>query len=339
MLGRDKAGIPHLWELLPDYAEVNGGPGPDTLYGGLARIGSHIHAGDGWDTVIAGFGNDYVWGEGDGDWLYGDTDKLAGSDRGGIDHLYGGKGDDFLYGDAATMSNYARGGNDWLEGEGDDDTLMGDAFEMRDATQGGSDILYGGDGNDKGFGDAYQMSGTSIGGWDWLAGGKNNDKLYGDAFDMSQSAQGGGDILYGENDDDELYGDFGVNFGHRSHLGPDGNDRLDGGMGNDVLVGGGGNDTFVFEQYYTGPSTAPLGSGVDWIFDFKNGGGEQDKIDLSAYGISSFNDLTIRDDNVAHYLFDNGATHPAAIIELTPFDSITVLGVNAQQLSAADFIL
>lgn len=153
MRGRDKS---NPWKFVPDFAEVNGTPDGETLYGSLfARIGSHIHAGDGWDTVVAGFGNDTVWGEGDGDWLYGDTDQvLAGYGRGGIDNLYGGKGIDLLYGDAVVMSNYARGGNDWLDGQEDRDTLTGDAGEMRDWTQGGSDILLGGGGT------AIRLSGT-----------------------------------------------------------------------------------------------------------------------------------------------------------------------------------
>jgi serralysin len=251
----------------------------------------------------------------------------------------GGSGIDEVFGDAHTMHGNSRGGSDYVYGDDNADVVAGDGWDMVDASIGGSDWVYGGGGSDRLWGDAIAMFNNSRGGNDELWGGNNGDRIYGDGLTGDSTSKGGDDKLYGEEGDDELYGDFGVNFGHRSHLGPDGNDRLDGGMGNDVLVGGGGNDTFVFEQYYTGPSTAPLGSGVDWIFDFKNGGGEQDKIDLSAYGISSFNDLTIRDDNVAHYLFDNGATHPAAIIELTPFDSITVLGVNAQQLSAADFIL
>ena len=41
-----------IWRRLPDYVEINGTPDGETLYGGLARIGSRIHAGDGWD-----FGN------------------------------------------------------------------------------------------------------------------------------------------------------------------------------------------------------------------------------------------------------------------------------------------
>jgi hypothetical protein len=74
---------------------------------------------------------------------------------------------------------------------------------------------------------------------------------------------------------------------------------------------------------------------VDWIYDFKNSGGEQDRIDVSAYGITSINDLTINDD----FLSDpNGFAYEVAIIELSPFDQIIVAGVQAQDLSTADFI-
>ena len=51
---------------------------------------------------------------------------------------------------------------------------------------------------------------------------------------------------------------------------------------------------------YSGYSAIRTGS-----FDFKNSGGEQDKIDLSAYGISSFSALNIHND-VSH-LFYHGA--------------------------------
>jgi Ca2+-binding RTX toxin-like protein len=59
-------------------------------------------------------------------------------------------------------------------------------------------------------------------------------------------------------------------------VGGAGNDRLNGQEGNDSFIGGGGADTFIFS------GTA----GNDRIIDFVSG---TDKIDLSAYGITSAN--------------------------------------------------
>jgi Ca2+-binding RTX toxin-like protein len=224
------------------------------------------------------------------------------------------------------MRHQSRGGSDTVYGGDEGDRVIGDGYEMHGSSTGGSDQIYGGAGNDALWGDATSLSDDSVGGNDELWGGDDYDIIYGDAALGASTAKGGGDKLHGEGGNDELYGDFAASFGNTHPAGADGHDWLDGGTGNDILCGGGGNDVFAFGQF----------SGVDWIFDFKNSGGEQDMIDVSAYGISSFNALTINDDTKVHP--HDGQPTQVAIIELSPLDQIIVAGVNAQDLSAADFI-
>ena len=107
----------------------------------------------------------------------------------------------------------------------------------------------------------------------------------------------------------------------RDHIyGSDGADRLDGGKGDDFLVGGGGNDTFVFQR----------GSGRDEIADFGRVVGNRDLIDVGDYSFKNFAKLQARisDDSLGN-----------AVVRLNDNNSVTVIGVNAADLSASDFIL
>lgn len=103
------------------YAEVNGTPGPDLLFGvegggRFARVGSLIHAGDGGDTVFAGGGHDIVWGDGGTDWLYG---------QGGNDDLHGGADNDWLFGQDGNDSIFGDDGADLIMGGRGIDNLSG----------------------------------------------------------------------------------------------------------------------------------------------------------------------------------------------------------------------
>ena len=216
-----------------------------------------------------------------------------------------------------------------MYGGDENDYVIGDGYEMRGSSKGGSDQVHGGAGEDYLSGDAAGLFDYSVGGHDELWGGDDDDIMVGDAKSCDWTSKGGNDRLHGDGGNDELYGDFQPTWGINDHPAEvDGHDWLDGGTGDDVLFGGGGNDIFVFGQF----------SDVDWIFDFKNSGGEQDMIDVSAYGITSFNALTIDDDTKAHLLYHSGVLTQVAVIELSPFDQIIVAGVNAQDLSTADFI-
>jgi hypothetical protein len=86
--------------------------------------------------------------------------------------------------------------------------------------------------------------------------------------------------------------------------------------GNDTLTGAGGNDLFVFAQ--------PIGN--DTIYNFNVA---TDKIDLTGFaGIASFGDI-------AGHIADDG--HGNAVITLGTGEMITLHGVDAASLTAADF--
>ena len=99
-------------------------------------------------------------------------------------------------------------------------------------------------------------------------------------------------------------------------IGSAGNDVLNGGTGNDVLFGGDGDDLFLGADDFT-------------IVDFHAGAGSNDRIDLRAVaGLDDFGDVLATARGVfGGVVLDFGA------------DEITLLGVNASQLQADDFLI
>ncbi|WP_299547264.1 hypothetical protein [uncultured Tateyamaria sp.] len=105
-------------------------------------------------------------------------------------------------------------------------------------------------------------------------------------FDDRLRGQEGNDSLEGFAGDDWLKGGR----GNDQLLGGDGADRLEGGRGNDrlfdgkgqdTLIGGRGSDVFVFAA----------DGDTDRIDSFEEG---RDLIDLSAWGVTSFNQLNVQ---------------------------------------------
>jgi Ca2+-binding RTX toxin-like protein len=142
---------------------------------------SDLFGGDGTDTLVGGWGIDYLYGEGNNDTLIGGA---------GDDYLSGHSGDDTMYGDAGVDRLDGGANKDYLAGGGETDYLYGrDGNDTLDGWY-GNDYLYGGTGDDQLFG------------WD------GNDSLYG---------ENGYDILFGENGDDFL--DGGKDFTHDSLIG------------------------------------------------------------------------------------------------------------------------
>jgi len=127
--------------------------------------------------------------------------------------------------------------------------------------------------------------------------------LDGGAGDDVLFAGAGGARLLGGGGDDVLVGGAGA-------------DELRGGAGNDILFGGAGNDLF---------------SGDDdlLIVDFAAGAGAGDRLDLSnVAGIDDFGDVLASARGFSGgVVLDFGA------------DEITLLGVNAAQLNADDFLI
>jgi Ca2+-binding RTX toxin-like protein len=286
-----------------DVVFENAGEGTDTviasasyyLYANIENLTLAAGAGD-----IFGVGNDLantITGNEGANLLLGGGGDDVGHGNAGNDVLYGQDGNDVLFGDAGIDYLIGGDGNDVLRGGNDEDGIYGEAGN--DILWGGADfktdIFVGGDGNDVLHGDSGQ------GDYDLMDGGAGDDSYYVDTgADLTFEAVGGGtDTVYanvGAGQGVYLYANvenlvllgqsfFGVGNELDNHLtgnaevnwllGGAGNDTIDGKGGNDVLYGEAGADTFVFTN----------GSGADYIGDFTPG---SDRIDLSAYGFTSF---------------------------------------------------
>ena len=246
------------------------------------------------DVLTGGIGNDDIAGGAGNDVLNGGAgnDNMRGAE--GTDTLNGGDGDDILYGAGDAAFDYT--GDDILNGDAGADTLYG---------SGGDDVLSGGDGDDRILGNFGDDTGDGGAGADYLFGDFGNDTLSGGA---------GNDEVRGGFGNDALSGGDGDDFVH----GYNGNDRLDGGTGSDRMEGGNGFDTFIMRRGY----------GNDTIADFTAlslGAAYADTLDLSDFGLASFNDLVMAE--------SAGDT----LIDLGGGDSITLEGVSAASLGADDF--
>ena len=141
-----------------------------------------------------------------------------------------------------------------------------------------------------------------------IRGSNHADVLTGDNAANTLRGLDGDDDLRGNDGDDLLYGETGA-------------DRLEGGAGTDRLFGNTGNlgdesvDTFIFAA----------GHGDDYIYDFAN---NEDKIDLSAFNLPGFDDLTITSTSISVTI--DLTEHGGGTIQLQNFD-IT-------NLDATDFL-
>ena len=236
-----------------DYARIEWSP--TEIAGFLEEPGSFGGDSAGVRTVLAdlGFGNDAI--------VFSPSTLVAAARAAGdVDTI-------FLLG--ATGS--ATTGADLLIGADGDDVLSGDVNQIASASGGaltltfGDDVIDAGGGADSVTGDVREVLGA-VGG----------------------TLRGGDDLLLGGAGDDTISGDFPIGGMPFDVTAFGGNDTIIGGAGNDVLLGDGraggasltrGADLFVFEP----------GSGFDRILDFD----PSDRIDLSAYGITGLNGLSI----------------------------------------------
>lgn len=287
----------------------------DTVYGG----GEAIAPLDLADTLLAGDGDDVVYGNGGNDLLLGEL---------GADTVYGGVGNDSVYGGRSLTDTldsadalYGHGGRDWLFGNGGNDTLIaGDD----------ADTLYGGFGNDAIYGgNTFASSGD---GADWIAAGTGSDTVYGNEGDDSIFGGSGvvdvsdvADVIDGGSGNDILYGNGG-------------DDLLIGGLGNDTLYGGAGADTLEG------------GEGVDVIIgnisdDIRGGAGiDRFVLDASQFlagtGIYAITEveadlLTIRDLEAGEVLrIINTGSSNVAITEDANGDA--VLTINGQEFATLE---
>jgi hypothetical protein len=184
-------------------------------------------------------------------------------------------------------------------GSGGIDHLTGDARVINHGTLGGQDYGYDGADNQ----DRLRNSGSIEGG----AIMKAQADRVSNAGTIDHVDLGGGDDVY-----------VGRGSGYADSVdGGGGKDSLTGSRADDTFIGGGARDTFVFAA----------NGGSDAIRDF----GGQDKIDLTALGLTSFGaSLSGRIEDVR-----NGS-----VIDLAQHDLMIFLrGVDKADLGGGDFIL
>jgi Ca2+-binding RTX toxin-like protein len=196
-------------------------PGPDTNY--LRYTGEdHVVLGgtDLADTIIAGIGDDTLYGDGG-------NDRLEGGD--GNDRVMGGKGHDIIT---------DRGGDDVIKGdEGNDVIHGGNGLNILFGGTGhdfiitGEDIstTFAGAGNDFIFGAKVNFQTTGDEGDDWIEQG-TQDGAVGDTFDaFGRDLVKGHDVLIGGGGFDEFIGEGGDDI----FIGSDGQEKMDGASGFD----------------------------------------------------------------------------------------------------------
>ena len=112
-----------------------------------------------------------------------------------------------------------------------------------------------------------------------IQGNNSSEVLNGTSSSDTIFGAGGNDELYGHGGDDLLDGGTGNDFLD----GGSGNDSLIGGLGVNDLQGGSGLDLFVMSQ------RSLAGFSDDLVYDFTF---DEDKVDLSAWGVSDFAQVT-----------------------------------------------
>jgi Ca2+-binding RTX toxin-like protein len=314
---------------LPDETIVAGG-GNDTIWGFAGD--DHLYGEAGLDLIYAGNGNDLVNGGAGNDTLWGEIY----STETGNDTILGGDGDDLVFAMAGNDSVLGEAGNDTLLGGEGADTLFGGDNNDALYGEGGADTALGGNGDDAVFGMDGADSLLGEAGGDTLLGGNDSDSLFGGIGSDALYGDDGVDFLYGEADPDFLFGQAGSDLlyggdgidvllgGTEADLlyGEAGADALYGEDGNDTLVGGADGDTYFTG---TGADVIQLGAafGVDVVYDFVDG---QDRIQfLAASGVANIGQLTIID-------------VPGYAVVVSGTNALYVYGFTAAQLTGADFI-
>lgn len=224
-------------------------------------------------------------------------------------------GDDFVGNDTFVGANEFRGSQmaDEVYGQLDDDKRL--------RGQGGDDYIDGRSGNDRIEGE--NGNDTLLGGLgnDDVRGGSGDDVMIDNGFEISGGpATGPGKGLghiKAKGKGHEKHEDDGTP-GHAKHH--DTEVILE---DNDVYSGGSGDDLFVFG----------MNNGEDTITDFVAGSGTDDRIDVTAFGFSAFDDGSAND--VESALSQVGAD---TVLDLGT-GSVTLSGVNVADLDADDFLI
>ncbi len=324
---------------------LDGGADNDTLLGGTGM--DSLIGGTGTDFLDGGGSNDTLLGGDDNDTLEGDVgnDELRGEE--GNDSLDGGGGMDVLIGREGEDTLDGGIGNDTASGGDGDDSLLGGNGADRLSGQNDNDTVRGGTSDDTLFGAAGNDTLDGDGGADSVSGGIGGDTLFGDTGADTLRGDADNDFVLGEGGHDSLKGGTGNDFvtggaGNDYIEGNGGNDTLyggDGGSGNgeDTLIGGGGDDFLVGDNQddtLTGNSGDDIfyfiiGDDNDVITDFV-AGGTDDEIRLDGFGtdFDTFNEVLEAATQVGN----------DTVIDFGNGDTITLLGVDKADLTAADFV-
>jgi Ca2+-binding RTX toxin-like protein len=285
-----------------------------------SAFGDSLTGDAGANTISGGGGDDVIFSSAGADFLYGGLgNDLIGVDNN--DFVRGGEGHDTVNADTSTIANgfifnflgteieYANAnhGNDVVDATGMTTTVTIVGFR-------GNDILTGGSGDDViyGFEDDDIINGGA--GFDQLIGGDGNDTIRG----------GGGpdvlyftDWLYGEAGDDTLYGS-----GNGVLVGGFDNDTIFAGAG-DLVIGSEGDDAITSSGAML-MRLDVLNSGNDTVSSYVD---NSDKIWFHfTTGITGMDALTISD------------SAGNAVIAFGDNSTITLVGINASQLTTTDFI-
>lgn len=236
---------------VPLAATVDAGAGDDFVYGNSQG-----------DTLTGGPGNDMISGEGGygaiggDDVMNGDAgdDQLSGGP--GNDQLNGGEGKDIGNGDDGNDVIRGGGNSDKLDGGDGDDQVYGEAgsdggdYWVKGGD--GSDLVDGGDGDDELVGEDHLANGYDEGDKDVFVGGPGIDETGYTSRNVPVQVTLDGLANDGEMNDagtvvenDNVMGDvervYG-SYGNDILVGGAGNENLIGLPGDDVIHGGGGND-------------------------------------------------------------------------------------------------
>lgn len=244
----------------------------------------------------------------------------SGTVQGAEAAFHGGVGEDLVINEGEMIGDVLmHDGNDIFRmvGDGTVDGII-DGGEGNDQIIGGrsEDTIYGGEENDrikaKGGDDMVDAGDDD----DFVNAGGGSDEINGNTGDDTLKGGGGNDVVDGGFGHDTLLGGG----GNDRIDGEDGNDRLNGGKGNDTLTGGRGADVFIFNGK---PDN-------DRIMDFGDG---NDRIDLSAFDASSFNDL-----QNWGALDEFGGGTLIDFSEIGGTGSVFLENVDIEDLSNSDFI-
>ena len=219
-------------------------------------VKDNVVAGDGNDTIFGNIADNHLFGEGGNDEIQGGF---------GDDTIDGGSGSDDLHGDFGNDLLFGGSGNDTLDGGSGDDILHGDSGNDLMLGADGNDVLDGGDGDDRMFGDFFDGGGIDNGN-DVMSGGAGNDEMHGGGGNDNLDGGTGNDKLFGDDGNDTLT-ESGSNTGDDVMHGGDGSDTLQTSSGHDKLFGDAGSDTITVLNAATHLAEVQIhgGSGVDTL--------------------------------------------------------------------------